>query len=454
LIGKTLAHYQIIDLIGAGGMGEVYRARDTRLDRDVALKVLPADVAANPARLERFRREAKIVAGLSHPHIVTLFSVEEDAGVHFLTMELVEGQSLVDALPEEGLPLAKVLDIGIAVADALAAAHGRGVVHRDLKPGNVRLTRDGYAKVLDFGLAKLSEKSDPSELSFTQAATLTTEGAVIGTVPYMSPEQLRGQRVDHRSDIFSLGILLYEISTGRRPFSGATTSDTMSSILRDTPRPLVQVKPDLPQELGRIVERCLEKDPGDRYQSAEDIRNELREVRRSVESGTARIAAPRRPRWWGAIAVAAVVVAAIALFVLTGRDRGRPKQAPTAGDRTIAVLPFVNMSPEPDQEYFSDGISEELLNLLSKVGGLRVAARTSSFSFKGQNIEIPEIAKRLAVAYVLEGSVRRSGDQVRVTAQLIQASDGFHVWSETYERRFDDIFAIQDEIAADVVKHL
>jgi serine/threonine protein kinase/tetratricopeptide (TPR) repeat protein len=470
LIGKTLAHYQILGLIGRGGMGEVYRARDTRLDRDVALKVLPADVASDPARLERFQREAKTVAGLNHSHIVTLHSVEEANGVHFLTMELVEGQALDEMTNTDGLPLAKVFDIGIAVADALAAAHEKGIVHRDLKPANVMIARDGRVKVLDFGLAKLGAQMASPDQSATEVRPITHEGTVMGTVPYMSPEQLRGQSIDHRSDIFSFGVLLYELATGRRPFSGGTNADISSSILTRTPAPVTQLKPDLPHHLGRIVGQCLEKEPEDRYQSAKDIRNELRALRREVDSGSSQISEVRpvstppaapvaarrsRKKMWIGVLTAAVVAAVVAVIGNNLGDSKKTVATDAAGDdKTIAVLPFANMSGDPSQEFFSDGISEELLNLLSKVQDLRVAARTSSFSFKGQNVEIPEIAKRLNVAYVLEGSVRKAGDQVRVTAQLIHASDGYHVWSDTYDRKLDDIFAIQDEIAADVVKQL
>lgn len=470
--GTRLGPYEVLGLIGVGGMGEVYKAKDTRLDRTVAIKTLPEPLTDHEHRA-RFEREAKTVASLNHPHIVTLYSVEEDAGVRFLTMELVEGQGLDRVLAAAGLPLAKVLDIGIAIADALAAAHEKGIVHRDLKPANVMLTEDGRVKVLDFGMAKIAQKFAWDEAG-TQLAPITTEGAVMGTVPYMSPEQLRGQRVDHRSDIFSLGVLLYEMATGRRPFSGATNTDVMSSILRDTPRPLTRLNPDLPHQLGRIVAQCLEKDPDERYHSAKDIRNELRGLRKQVElrvsemSGRGSVTSPpssgptprtgvrRRGLWIGI--VAATVVAVAALFMSMGRNddalRKAAVGAPTVNGRTIAVLPFVNMSPDPDQEYFSDGISEELLNLLAQVGGLRVTARTSSFSFKGQDVEIPVIAKRLNVAYVLEGSVRKAADQVRITAQLIHGADGFHVWSATYDRKLDDVFAIQEEIAADVVKQL
>jgi adenylate cyclase len=478
VIGKTLAHYEVIELIGKGGMGEVYRARDTRLKREVALKVLPAGMAADPARLERLQREAEAVAALNHPHIVTLFSVEEDAGVRFLTMELVEGQRLDEALTADGLPLTKVFDIGIAVADALAAAHEKGIVHRDLKPANVMIAKNGRVKVLDFGLAKLSEPAAWPDQTATQGAPLTIEGTVMGTLSYMSPEQLRDQEVDHRSDIFSLGILFYEMTTGQRPFRGTNNLDITSSILRDTPPLVTQIKPDLPRHLARIVALCLEKEPRDRYQSALDIGNELRSLRRELESGaseihpTGPVASPPssvsaksggRGRWVGLATT--VIFVAVAAVVFLGRDRKPPantaRTSPAAGSavrgvdpRSIAVLPFVDMSQAKDQEYFSDGVSEELLNLLSKITELKVAARTSSFSFKGKEVEVPEIAQELHVAYVLEGSVRKSGDQVRITAQLIQAADGFHLWSETYDRTLDDIFKIQDEIAADVVKEL
>ena len=469
--GSRLGPYEIQSLIGVGGMGEVYRARDTRLDRDVALKVLHADVAANPARLERFEREARTVASLNHPNIVTLHSVEEADGVRFLTMELVDGQALDKVLKSESLELAKVFDYGLAIADALATAHDKGIVHRDLKPANVMLTKDGRVKVLDFGLAKVAE-STAWDQTVTQVSPITVEGAVMGTVPYMSPEQLRGRSVDHRSDIFSLGVLLYEMASGRRPFSGASNTDVMTAILRDTPRPITQMNPALPHQLGRIVAQCLEKEPEDRYQSARDVRNALRALRKEVESGTAASGLPtpalpppsseasvwpvyrRRIGLLTALVVAGVL-AAVALFLFARRnDPGPAGPVGTNPTHSIAVLPFANMSPDASQEYFSDGISEELLNLLARIPELRVAARTSSFSFKGKGLAVPEIARRLNVAYVLEGSVRRVGDQVRVTAQLIKGADGFHVSSATYDRKVDDIFAIQDEIAADVVKHL
>ena len=467
MINKTLGHYEITGLLGKGGMGEVYRARDTKLDRDVALKVLPAAVAADPASLERFEREAKTVAGLNHPHIVTLHSVEEDRGVRFLTMELVEGQGLDRLITPDGLPLSQVFDIGTAVADALAAAHEKGVVHRDLKPANVMVTRNGHVKVLDFGLAKLTQEKPASDIDETEGLSLTRAGSVLGTVPYMSPEQLRGQPVDSRSDIFSPGVLLYELATGRRPFLADNSADLTSSILKESPPPLAALKPDLPRHLSRIVERCLEKERENRYQSALDIRNELRSLRKEVESGVsisgASVSGTKpagrglRGRWW--MGIAAVVIAVAGFVLLQGRGEQAPSPEPpvTASappEKSIAVLPFSDLSPQKDQEYFSDGISEELLTMLARVRELKVTARTSSFSFKGKDIEVPEIGRQLGVSYVLEGSVRMSGDRVRITAQLIQTADGFQVWSQNWDRTLDDIFAIQDEIAGEVVREL
>jgi len=425
--GTRLGPYEIIGPLGAGGMGEVYRARDTRLGRDVAIKVLPNDVAAHPDRLARFEREAQTVAGLNHPNIVTLHSVEQSDGTRFLTMELVDGQSLDQLVTPGGLPVLKVLDLAIPLADALVAAHERGVVHRDLKPANVMVTREGRVKVLDFGLAKLATAD--SSLDATQAATLvspiSTAGQVVGTVPYMAPEQVRGDVVDARSDLFALGIMVYELLSGQRPFGGSTLADVSSSILRDTPGPLRGRQGDLPEDLKRIVGRCLEKDPRNRVQTALDVYNELRLVKRGLELGSPASTSGRTP--------AAV---------------------PSDEAPSIAVLPFVNRSRDEDDEYFADGLADELLNVLAKIRGLRVAARTSSFQFKGKNEDLAVIGQKLNVATLLEGSVRKAGNRIRISVQLVKVSDGFHLWSETYDRTLDDIFAVQDDIAQSVVKEL
>jgi serine/threonine protein kinase len=414
-----LGTYEIIALLGAGGMGEVYRAHDVRLGRQVALKVLPAHVARDPERLARFEREARMVAGLNHPNIVVLYSVEDEGDTRFLTMELVDGEGLDRLVTPGGLPVTRVVDLGIALSDALTAAHERGVVHRDLKPANVMVTREGRVKVLDFGLAKLDETAP--EVVGSVAATLSTPlssaGVVVGTIPYMAPEQIRGETVDARTDLFALGALLYELACGRRAFPGSTSADVTSAVLRDTPPALGDVRADLPDDLVRIVDRCLEKHPRARFQTALDVGNELRRIRRTLESKTALPAPPRDAA-------------------------------------SIAVLPFVNRSRDEEDESFAEGLADELLSLLAKIRGLRVAARSSSSTFKGKAATVADVGRALNVATVLEGTLRRAGKRVRIAVQLVKVADGYHLWSETYDRTLDDIFAVQDEIAQAVVKEL
>jgi serine/threonine protein kinase/tetratricopeptide (TPR) repeat protein len=432
--GTRLGPYEIVAPLGAGGMGEVYRASDPRLGREVAIKVLPEEVSTHPDRLARFEREAKVVANLNHPNIVVLHSIEEADRIRFLTMELIEGQSLDRLVTPGGLPVTRVLELGIPLSDALAAAHERGVVHRDLKPANVIVTREGRVKVLDFGLAKLTaQERIPVEVSAGEATQLmavqspiSTVGQVVGTVPYMAPEQLRGDPVDARTDLFALGAILYELVTGRRPFTGATPADVSSAILRDPPAPLHESRTDLPPDLERIIGRCLEKDAERRIQTAKDVRNELELVRRAAEPATA---APSR--------------------VTPPPSPDLSRDVPS-----IAVLPFANRSRDPDDEYFSDGLADELLNVLAKIPGLRVAARSSAFTFKGKEVTVAEVGHALHVATVLEGSVRKSGNRVRIAVQLVKVSDGFDLWSETYDRTLEDIFAVQDDIAQSVVKEL
>jgi TolB-like protein/tRNA A-37 threonylcarbamoyl transferase component Bud32/Tfp pilus assembly protein PilF len=466
-------------------MGVVYRAEDSELGREVALKLLPAEMADNPKRLERFRREAKAVAAINHPNIVTIHSIESTENTHFLTMELVEGESLDHLIPPGGMPLAKVFDVAIPLADALSSAHEQGIVHRDLKPANVMITGENRVKVLDFGLAKLvedpdAETGDHAMTAFpTQATELTAEGMVMGTAPYMSPEQVEGRAMDHRTDIFSLGIVLYEMATGKRPFAGDTSAALVSSILRDSPPTVTEINESLPRHLARIIQHCLEKDPESRYQSAKDVRNELRSLRREVDSGTVttgsgavhisapRSAGTRRYGLWAAAAVAAVGILAAGWWLGGGSEK-----APAVGDGraggfgadvaaaawsdmpSVAVLPFANLSADPDNEYFTDGLTEELIGALANVEGLRIPARTSVYALKGTNFDIQEIGRRLGVDNILEGSVRKEGDQLRISAQLIKVSDGFNLWSETYDREFSDVFVIQDEIAGNIVEAL
>ena len=415
--GTRLGHYEIVRPLGAGGMGEVYRATDTTLGRDVALKVLPATMALDPARLERFRREARAVAALNHPHIVTIYSVEQAEGVHFLTMELVEGESLDRKVLSTGLPVGQILTLAMEIAEALAAAHGKGIVHRDLKPGNIMVTGDGRVKVLDFGLAKMAADA-ASEL---ETIAQTSEGVVMGTMPYMSPEQVEGRAVDARTDIFSLGVVLYQLATGNRPFAGRSQAALVSAILRDTPAVVTTQRPEVPSELGRLITRCLEKDRERRLQTAKDVRNEAEEIRRARESG------PAAPRASSAAA---------------------PERA------SIVVIPFANFSPDSENEYFSDGLTEEIIADLSKVKALRVISRTSSMQLKGVKKDVRTIGRELGVRYVLDGSVRKAGNSLRITAQLIEAASDAHVWSDKYSGTIDDVFEVQERVSREIVKAL
>jgi len=406
-----LGTYEIVGTLGVGGMGEVYRARDLRLGRDVALKVLPATLARDAVHLARIEREARSVAALNHPNIVTLFSIEDEDETRFLTMELVEGQSLADQVAPGGLRLPRVLDIAIAIADALAAAHEKGVVHRDLKPANVMVTREGRVKVLDFGLARQAATTQDATQQPPIGSAQPEPSTTMGTVPYMAPEQIRGEPTDVRTDLFAFGIVLYELVAGHRPFAGADAGAVSAAILHDNPMPLSHPSALVRGELTGIVDHCLAKDPSERVLSALDVGRALRRLRGLL-------------------------------------DRRNESMA------SVAVLPFVNRSRDEGEEYFSDGLAEELLNVLTKIHGLRVAARSSSFRFKGKDATIAEVGSALNVATVLEGTVRRAGTRVRIAVQLVNVADGYHLWSETYDRTLDDIFAVQDDIAQCVVKEL
>lgn len=415
--GSRLGSYEIVGALGAGGMGDVYRATDSRLGRDVAIKILPAAVAGDPDRLSRFEREARTVARLNHPNIVVLYSVEHDNGVPFITMELVDGQDLSHDVKPGGLPLTRVLELAIPLADAVAAAHEHGVVHRDLKPANVMVTRDGRVKVLDFGLAKPLEAPAVLDTASGGATTvqISSAGQILGTVPYMAPEQIRGEAVDARTDLFALGILLYELIAGRRPFAGATPADVISSILRDAPPPLQTLRVDVPAEIAHVISRCLEKDPERRVQTAKDVRNELDRARHALESGAIRAR----------------------------------QEVPS-----VAILPFVNRGHDEDDEYFADGITEDVIAQLCKVRTLMVIGRTSVMSLKHSGEGPQAIAARLNVGHLLEGSVRRIGNRVRIAAQLIDAGSGRHLWAETYDRQLTDIFAIQSDVALHIAAAL
>ena len=463
-----LGAYRVLGKLGEGGMGEVLLGEDSRLGRKAALKVLPLELGRDADRQARFEREARLVASLNHPHIVTLYGYDVADGRPFLAFELVEGEMLSHKIPEHGLDLAAALELAIPLAEALAYAHTHGIVHRDLKPSNIMVTREAHLKVLDFGLAKLVEPA--SEVRGDEATdVLTRTGTMLGTVPYMSPEQARGEPADSRSDIFSFGIILYEMVAGRRPFAGGNTADLASSILRDEPEPLHSRRPEVPAELERIVGRCLAKRPERRYQSAKDLSIALAELRDALRpgarSGSMAPAAPSTPADSAAsrlpkrIALLAGLAATIALaiagyFALRQRPAvtgGKPKAAEA---ESVAVLPFENVDTKEDERYFSDGMTDELLTALARVPGLRVPGRSSVFAVRGKDWSPQQIGKALGVEHLVEGTVRHSGDQVRIAVRLIGAGDGFQVWSETFERRYEDLFALQDEVARAIVEEL
>jgi len=422
LIGKRLGHYVVLQQLGSGGMGEVYVAEDTKLDRRVALKVLRPEVAESPDRRARFQREAKATAALNHPNIVHLYSVEESDGLLFITMELVQGRSLRELL-NAGAPLALARTLAFAsqMGEGLACAHAAGILHRDLKPGNVMITADDRVKILDFGLAKLFTPASPWE---TEAATLAPEGSstemTFGTAAYMSPEQALGKTLDPRTDVFALGVVLFEMATGRAPFEGDTLAAIFDQLLNRRPPSLQALNPELPAFLVAVIDKALEKDPERRYRSANELLQDLRRVDPSSAHGATPVRASAQARM----------------------------------PSSIVVLPFVDMSPRKDQEYFCHGIAEEIINTLTTVPGLRVISRTSAFAFQGKDLEVTEIGRRLRVGAALEGSVRKAGDRVRVTAQLVNAEDGYQLWSKRFDRELSDVFAIQDEIAATIVKEL
>jgi serine/threonine-protein kinase len=398
----------------------VYRARDAKLKRDVAVKVLPGHLTNDPAALARFEREVQAVAALSHPNILSIFDFGREKETSFAVLELLEGETLRKRLEQGPLPVRKSIDFALQMANGLAAAHEKGIVHRDLKPENVFVTRDGRIKVFDFGLAKVAAFEDAPD-DDTESATLarqTTPGAVMGTVGYMSPEQVRGNDVDYRADIFSLGAILYEMLSGRRAFRSESHVETMNAILREDPAEFGE-ECDVPPALVRIVRRCLEKSTEERFQSARDL----------------------------GFAVEAISDFKEDLAAESRRDE-------RTAERSIAVLPFTNMSADPENEYFSDGISEEIINALAQLEGLRVAARTSSFTFKGKEADIAEVGEKLRVETILEGSVRKAGNRLRITAQLVNVADGYHLWSDRYDRELDDVFAIQEEIAGAIADKL
>jgi serine/threonine-protein kinase len=441
--GRTFAHYQIIRRIGEGGMGIVYLGRDLRLDRLVAIKLLNKRYERHEDNIRRFVREAKAASALNHPNILTIFEIGEYDESHYIVSEYIEGRTLREIIKGETMELRTIVDITAQIGNALAAAHKTRIVHRDIKPENIIVRDDGYVKVLDFGLAKLLPEnvSGVFDKGMVQTQNTTASGMILGTVNYMSPEQARALSIDHRTDIFSLGVVLYEMITGVAPFKADTAADTIAAIIQREPPPPGRTRNDVPEELDNIVAKMVEKDRTARYSSAEELSTELKQLQRRLEfetdlEGTSQ---PNRQ-----------MEAATQVLSLTRAKRISRRET----SNSIAVLPFANMSADQENEYFCEGLAEELLNALAKVEDLKVAARTSTFTFKNRNIEISEIGRALNVATILEGSVRKSGNKLRITVQLVSATDGFHLWSEKYDREMKDIFDIQDEITLAVVDAL
>jgi len=416
VIGTTLAHYEIRERLGRGGMGEVFRALDTRLGREVAVKLIPAEVASDPERIARFEREARALAALQHPNIASIYGFEEARDCRFLVMELVDGESLAERIARGPIAAEEILPIAIQIADGLSAAHAKGIVHRDLKPANLMIALDGQVKILDFGLATAAASAASTgadgDATMTLGLPLTEFGAAVGTVAYMSPEQALGRPVDARSDLFSLGAVLHEMATGRRAFTGPTQAAVIDSLLRGEPAKLESGAAPMPAVLAPVARRLLQRDPDRRYASAAELKAELETIAGGSQPS------PRQP--FG----------------------------------SVAVLPFANLSADPENQYFADGMADEIISALSKVEALRVASRTSAFAFRDRREDVREIARALNVATVLEGSVRRSGRRLRVAVQLVTAEDGFQLWSSRFDRDLEDVFAVQDEIAASIADAL
>jgi serine/threonine protein kinase/Tfp pilus assembly protein PilF len=425
-VGQSLGHYRILEKIGEGGMGSVYRAHDEKLDRDVAIKVLPPESLRKQTSLKRLQNEATALARLNHPNICTIFDVDEQDGQLFFVMELLEGDTLQERIGGRPMRLDELLELGIQIADALQTAHAQGVVHRDIKPSNVFVLRRGQAKVLDFGLAKFTARGGHS--SAVTVERLTRDRAPIGTLAYLPPEQARGEEVDERADLFAFGLLLYEMTTGRPAFFGTTSAVVIDAILNKEPIPPSRLNPALPNELEQILRKALEKDRELRYQSAADMRADLKRLKRDLDAGKLQVSK------------------------LSGsRDAGRRS---VSRIKAIAVLPLANLSRDPEQDYFVDGMTEALITDLAQIGSLRVISRTSVMRYKGSDKTLAEIASELNVDGFVEGSVLRAGDRVRITAQLVHAANDQHLWAKSYERELSDVLSLQGEVARAIAEEV
>jgi TolB-like protein/Tfp pilus assembly protein PilF len=440
--GTFLGAYEILSPLGAGGMGEVYRARHRRLGREVAIKILPGDLASEPSRRLRFEREARAASALNHPNIVTIHDIDEDDGTHYIAMELVEGRTVRSLLAEGPLPSDRVIALGRQMAEGLARAHAVGIVHRDLKPENVMVTDDGLVKILDFGLAKVVPGGDDAGSEVSTIEQATRAGMLLGTVPYMSPEQAAGRSVDFRSDQFSFGTILYEMATGRRAFKRETTPQTLAAIIEGEPEPLSRARRGLPEALVTLAERCLAKKPEDRFSSTDELVAALGRAAEQAPSSPL-----RRRALWALVGLAAVALAAVLLPKVAERWRGLTAGAGAPAIQAIAVLPLENLSGDPEQRYFADGMTEALITDLARVGAVKVIARSSTMRYRGSETPLAQIAQELGVDAVVEGSAQRVGDQVRITAQLVEPTTMRALWADSYEGSFADVLRLQGEAA-------